>query len=82
MESQPLENGNEADSATTEQPSQEKILRRIDSIILELEKVRKIGDNKRAETPQTHLVNQLFGSLGRGESTEYDLDLDWERFGK
>ena len=75
-------NSNDVEATASRQPSQDEILDRIDAIIHELESLRKIVETKRIETSRTDLADQLFGSLGKGEWAEYDLDLDWERFGK
>lgn len=82
MESQSMGNSNDVEATASRQPSQDEILDRIDAIIHELESLRKIVETKRIETSRTNLADQLFGSLGKGEWAEYNLDLDWERFGK
>jgi hypothetical protein len=82
LESQSLSNSNNVEPTPSRKPSQDEILDRIDAIIHELERLRKIVETKRIETSRTDLADQLFGSLGKGEWTEYDWDLDWERFGK
>lgn len=75
-------NSNDVEATASRQPSQDEILDRIDAIIHELESLRKIVETKRVETSRTDLADQLFGSLGKGEWAEYNLDLDWEKFGK
>jgi predicted RNA-binding protein len=82
LESQSMGNSNDVEATASRQPSQDEILDRIDAIIHELESLRKIVETKRIETSRTNLADQLFGSLGKGEWAEYNLDLDWERFGK
>jgi predicted RNA-binding protein len=72
LESQSLSNSNDVETTASRKPSQDEILHRIDAIIHELESLRKIVEQKRAETSRTDLAAQLFGSLGKGEWTEYD----------
>ena len=67
------------DMQTVDQ-SDEKILQRIDTIIHELEELRKVLLHTKTETPEGNLAQQLYGALGQGDWSEYDLDLDWQRF--
>ena len=59
----------------------ETILQRIDTIIRELEALRKMVVHTRIEPLTGNLTQQLYGVLGRGTWDEYDLELDWQRFG-
>lgn len=62
-----------------DQASTEAILRRIETIMRELETLRQTvlaGTKVSASNP----TRQLFGSLGTGSWTEYDVDLDWQQF--
>ena len=57
----------------------QQILARIDAVIQELQMLRR---QLLTPTKQTAgLTEQLFGALGRGSWDEYDLNLDWVRFG-
>jgi len=62
-------------------PSAEVILRRLDTIMRELEELRKMVLHAEHEPMPGDLAGQLFGVLGRGSWDEYDLDLEWQRFG-
>ena len=58
----------------------EALLARIDAIIRELENLRRLVV-QRSSAPAPHLAERLFGALGQGTWDEYDLDIDWLRFG-
>jgi hypothetical protein len=60
--------------------SSETILQRIDAIIHELTELRKIVLRAQVESPNGNLAQQLYGALGRGDWSEYDPGLDWQRF--
>jgi YgiT-type zinc finger domain-containing protein len=44
-----------------------------------LDEIDRLLDTKQP-IPSADLVDKLTGSLGQGEWSEYDLQLDWERF--
>jgi hypothetical protein len=76
-------NGNQRVSKMDFQVSNQSpkaILQRIDTIIRELEELRKMIVPLQAELPADNLAQQLYGVLGQGTWDEYDLDLDWQRF--
>ena len=56
------------------------ILKRIDAIIRELEDLRQVVLNTQTKQTDTNPAQQLYGVLGRGDWSEYDPDLDWQRF--
>ena len=60
--------------------STEIILQRIDAIIRELEALRQSVVAVQISPSSANLAQKLFGALGQGSWTEYDLDLDWQRF--
>lgn len=60
--------------------SPQVILRQIDAIIHELETLRTSVVTMLGEADSSDLTQQLFGVLGQGTWTEYDPDLDWQRF--
>lgn len=60
------------------------ILQRLDTIAAELYSLRQaiIGSQARlSESDQENIVLQLYGALGHGSQGEYDVMLDWDRFG-
>lgn len=60
------------------------ILQRLDKIAAELYSLRQtiVGIQARSpESDQENIVMQLYGALGHGSTGEYDVMLDWERFG-
>lgn len=60
--------------------SPETILQRIDTILRELEALRKMVAHTCVEPATDNQAQQLYGVLGRGTWDEYDRDLDWQRF--
>lgn len=59
-----------------------QVVERIDAMIRELEIMRRqLTDLPKAET-SSGLTDELFGALGHGTWAEYDLNLDWARFGE
>ena len=59
----------------------QQMYRRIDELIRELQGLlRQITPFAPAVPP--NVVDQLFGALGHGTWEEYDLALDWKRFGE
>lgn len=63
------------------------VLARIDAIMRELEGLRRLLDEP-AESlvvtstqPKTSMTATLWGAAGQGIREEYDLDLEWHRFG-
>jgi len=60
------------------------ILQRLDKIAAELYSLRQavIGAQEHVpESDQEDIVMQLYGALGHGSKDEYDMMLDWDRFG-
>lgn len=57
----------------------EQMLTRIESAIRELETLRR--QLMAPVATAGNLAEQLFGALGHGSWEEYDLNLDWARFG-
>jgi hypothetical protein len=57
----------------------EQMLARIESAIRELETLRR--QLMIPVAAAGNLTEQLFGALGHGTWDEYDLNLDWARFG-
>ena len=60
------------------------ILQRLDKIAAELYSLRQavIGAQEHLpESDQKDIVMQLYGALGHGSKDEYDMMLDWDRFG-
>jgi hypothetical protein len=60
--------------------SPEIILQRIDAIIHELQALRQVVARAQVDSPGDDLAQQLYGVLGQGDWSEYDKDLDWQRF--
>jgi hypothetical protein len=61
--------------------SAEKILKRIDAIINELQDLRQvILRGQTVASSEESVAEQLYGVLGQGDWSEYDPDLDWQRF--
>ena len=61
-----------------QQPTDE-ILRQIDTIIRELQALRRTI-LAQTQFPAENLAEQLYGALGHGSWEEYDSNLDWQRF--
>ncbi len=59
-----------------------QLLRRIDLLIRELEQVRQQLAIVAMPTTHLGLTQSLYGAAGRGARAEYDLELDWQRFGE
>ena len=66
-------------SNTDESP--EAILQRIETIMRELAELRQMVLHIQSETVAGDLAQQLYGVLGHGSWEEYDVQLDWQRFG-
>jgi hypothetical protein len=57
----------------------EMILKKIDSILYELQELRRsVLDQARHSDGK--MAEELYGALGQGTWDEYDRDLDWQRF--
>lgn len=68
-------------NTVTNDPFQTTILQRIDTIIAELQALRRqVQTVPPLTTPSANLVDELAGALGNGRWEEYDKMLDWERF--
>lgn len=68
-------------NTVTNDPFQNTILQRIDTIIAELQALRRqVQTVQPLTTPSANLVDELAGALGNGRWEEYDKLLDWERF--
>ena len=65
--------------AQTEPDPLDAILKRIDSIVLELQKLRQAVLTQKQPSDRD-LVAELYGSWGQGTWEEIELDLDWQRF--
>ncbi len=66
----------------THDQSPEAILQRIETIMQELAELRQMVLLAQSEAPAAGgLAQQLYGALGHGSWEEYDLQLDWQRFG-
>ncbi len=65
-------------------PDTHEMIARLDAMIRDLQAMRQeLADLPPAEPrPKPNLVEELFGALGRGTWDEYDLNLDWVRFGE
>ena len=64
----------------TNDPSSQLILRRIDTIIAELQTLRQqVLTIQAPEVAAANLVEELAGSLSQGNWDESDPDLDWKR---
>ena len=61
--------------------SPETVVQRIDAIIRELEELRRLVLREPGEPSDESRIEQLYGALGQGDWSEYDPDLDWQRFG-
>jgi hypothetical protein len=65
----------------TRDQSPEVILQRIDAIMRELGELRQMVLRIQSEPTAGNLAQQLYGALGHGSWEEYDMQLDWQRFG-
>ncbi len=59
---------------------QRQVIARIDTIIRELEGLRRQLATPPKTTVTTSIAEELFGAAGRGTRDEYDPNLDWARF--
>jgi len=59
-----------------------EMLKRIDEMIRELQVMREQLSITPKPPQPGGLTQQLFGALGHGTWDEYDMDLDWKRFGE
>ncbi|MCL4487318.1 MAG: hypothetical protein M1570_04215 [Chloroflexi bacterium] len=57
------------------------MLTKIDTLIHELQLMRKEIAGARPLASETGLTDRLYGAAGHGTPDEYDIDLDWQRFG-
>lgn len=62
-------------------PSPDTLLQRIDTIMHELQELRQAVFRLQAGSVEDNPAQQLYGALGQGSWDEYDLELDWQRFG-
>lgn len=58
-----------------------RMLDRIDAMVRELGEMRRHYAARRKGAKAAGLTEGLFGAAGRGTREEYDLNLDWLRFG-
>jgi hypothetical protein len=65
----------------TRDQSPEAILQRIDAIMRELGELRQMVLHIQSQPTTGDLAQQLYGVLGHGSWEEYDMQLDWQRFG-
>jgi hypothetical protein len=61
-------------------PELPQVVARLDTIIHELEALRRQLMPITPPPLTPNLVDQLYGAAGRGTPGEYDLNLDWSRF--
>jgi len=64
-------------------PDQREVIARIDTIIRELEALRRqleLTMPPKTTITTTGITEELFGAAGQGTRDEYDLNLDWARF--
>jgi hypothetical protein len=66
-------------NAQTEPDPLDAILKRIDSIVLELQELRQAVLTQQ-QPPDRDLVAELYGSWGQGTREELEPDIDWQRF--
>jgi len=59
---------------------QRQVIARIDTIIRELEALRRQLATPPKTTVTTSITEELFGAAGQGTRDEYDFNLDWTRF--
>ena len=59
-----------------------QIVGRIDAMMRELEMLRRELSKMPKVESSSGLTDKLFGALGHGTWAEYDLNLDWARFGE
>ena len=59
-----------------------QVVKRIDAMMRELEAMRRQLTTVPKAGPSSRLTDELFGALGQGSWAEYDLGLDWARFGE
>ncbi|NJO00016.1 MAG: hypothetical protein HC875_40850 [Anaerolineales bacterium] len=64
----------------TQNQTYEMILQRIEAISQELQTLRTMVKAAQTQPSSENLAQKLFGVLGQGTWTEYDLTLDWQRF--
>ncbi len=64
----------------TQNQTYEMILQRLEVITQELQMLRKMVEAAQTRVPAENLAQKLFGVLGQGTWTEYDFNLDWQRF--
>lgn len=65
----------------TRDQSLEAILQQIDTIMRELGELRQMVLRIQSKPTTGDLAQQLYGVLGHGSWEEYDMRLDWQRFG-
>ena len=63
-------------------PDTRQMLTRIDAMIDELRVMRKELAGTVRLASEAGLTDRLFGAAGHGTREEFDLDLDWKRFGE
>jgi hypothetical protein len=61
------------------QDTLDAILKRVDSIVFELQALRQAVQALRRDGDED-LVAQLYGSWGKGTWKEYEPDIEWQRF--
>jgi hypothetical protein len=58
----------------------ERVVSQIDTIIRQLELLRRELTDRPHKPSAPGLTRSLFGAAGQGTEDEYDLELDWARF--
>jgi len=60
----------------------QQIIERIDAMMQELTTIRRQLSTLSNIATVSGLTQELFGAAGKGTRDEYDLQLDWKRFGE
>jgi len=59
-----------------------QVIERIDAMMRELAAIRRQLSTLPNVAAVSGLTQELFGAAGKGTRDEYDLQLDWKRFGE
>jgi hypothetical protein len=59
-----------------------QVIERIDAMMRELAAIRRQLSTLPNVAAVSGLTQELFGAAGKGTHDEYDLQLDWKRFGE
>lgn len=66
---------------TVSAPERQRIIARLDEVMQELVAIRRLIEQAEQPVVMQQVTEHLFGSLGHGTWEEYDLSIDWTRFG-